>query len=351
MRQVWIPQTGGPEVLTLREAPDPVPARGEVRIRVEAIGVNFADIMTRLGLYPDAPPLPTVVGYEVAGVVDAVGSPSPGDELPPDSLAIGDQVLALTRFGGYSDVVCVPIAQVARRPPGMSARVGAGLPVAYLTAYALLIEVGRIRAGDRVLIHGAGGGVGLAALDICQIHGVETFGTASARKHAFLRERGLNHPIDVRQTNWVAEVRRLTQNAGVDLVLDPVGGRSWGDSLAVLAPFGKLAVFGLSAAAPALSPSRLRSAAAVGGAIAQTPWLKFSPISLMNNNRGVGGVNLGHLWNHVDLMRGWLDNLLRWYRDGQLHPHVDRDFPLADAAAAHRYLQERRNLGKVALIP
>jgi len=351
MRQVWIERTGGPEVLTLREAPDPVPISGEVRIRVEAIGVNFSDVLTRLGLYQDAPPLPAVVGYEVAGVVDALGPDLVGGELPEGSLAIGDAVIALTRFGGYSDVVCVPVAQVIRRPPGMDARVGAAFPLSYGTAYALLIEVGRIRAGDRVLVLGAGGGVGLAALDICQLHGVETLGTASAKKHAFLRECGLNQPIDPRQTNIVAEVRRLTANAGVDLVLDPIGGRSWRDSLAMLAPLGKLVIYGFSAMAPDVNPSRVRAAASLASALAQVPWLQFNPISLMHANRGVHGVNLGHLWDRMDLFQQWFATLLQWYADGKLHPHVDRDFPLADAAAAHRYIQEHRNVGKVVLIP
>ena len=351
MRQVWIPRTGGPEVLTVRDAPDPVPGPGEVRIRVEAIGVNFSDILTRLGLYPDAPPLPAVVGYEVAGAIDQLGSGVTVFDRSDKPIVVGDAVIALTRFGGYSDVICAPVSQVIRRPPGMDARVGGAFPLAYATAYALLIEVGRIRSGDRVLVHGAGGGVGLAALDICQKVGVETFGTASATKHAFLRERGLQHAIDLRQTNLVAEVHRLTGGAGVDLILDPIGGRSWSESLTLLAPFGKLVAYGLSAMAPEVSPSRVRSAAAAIGALTRVPWLKFSPISLMNANRGVAGVNLGHLWDHVALFQTWLDHLTTWFGDGQLHPHVDRAFPLANAADAHRYLQERRNLGKVILIP
>lgn len=351
MRQVWIPRTGEPEVLTVRDAPDPVPGTGEVRIRVEAIGVNFSDVLTRLGLYPDAPTLPAVVGYEVAGVVDALGPEIASVDRPSKLLAVGDQVLALTRFGGYSDVVCVPIGQVFQRPATMDTRVGASFPLAYLTAYALVVAVGRIRTGDRVLIHNAGGGVGLAALDICRGHGVETFGTAAAQKHAFLRDRGLDHPIDVRQTSVVDEVVRLTRNAGVDLILDPVGGRSWRDSFAVLAPFGKLVVFGFSALAKETRPSRLRTATSTVGVLAQVPWLKFNPISLMNENRGVCGINLGHLWGRVDLFRSWLDPLLQWYEEGRIQPHVDRDFPMTDAAAAHRYLQERRNLGKVVLIP
>lgn len=351
MRQVWIPRVGGPEVLTIREAADPVPGVGEARIRVEAIGVNFADVMSRLGLYPDAPPLPTVVGYEVAGVVDAVGPRLPGGDDTPDPPTVGDPVFAITRFGGYSDVVCVPVAQVIRRPPGMAAQVGAAIPVTYGTAYALLIETGRIRAGDRVLIHGAGGGVGLAALEICQIHGVETFGTASSSKHAFLRDRGLAHPIDPRQADVVGEIRRLTGNRGVNLVLDPIAGRSWRDSLALLSPFGKLVTYGVSAMASGPSSSRLRSALSVAGTMARSPWLKFNPISLMNANQGVCGVNLGHLWDHIPLLQSWFAVLLQWYAEDRLHPHIDREFALSDASEAHRYLQERRNRGKVLLIP
>jgi len=351
MRQVWITQPGGPEVLAVREAPDSVPGTGEVRIRVEAVGVNFSDVVSRLGLNPDAPSLPAVVGYEVAGVVDAVGPDLAGVDHSPDSLSVGDAVFAITRFGGYSDVVCVPAAQVTRRPHGMDARVGAAFPLVYATAYALLVEVGRVRAGDRVLVHGAAGGVGLAVLEICQIYGAETFGTASSKKHGFLRDHGLAHPVDPRQSNVVAEIRRLTANRGVDLVLDPVGGRSWRDGLALLAPFGKLVTYGVSAMAPDTSPSRVRSAMSVAGTLAQIPWLKFNPISLMNANQGVCGVNLGRLWGQIELLRTWFDVLVGWYADGRLHPYIDREFALADAAAAHRYLQERRNIGKVILVP
>ncbi|HEX5414143.1 MAG TPA: alcohol dehydrogenase catalytic domain-containing protein, partial [Chloroflexota bacterium] len=214
MRQVWIPRVGGPEVLTVRETVEPVPGAGDVRIRVEAIGVNFSDVLARLGLYPDAPPLPAVVGYEVAGTVDALGTELASADDSGDSLAVGDAVFAITRFGGYSEAVCVPVNQVVRRPPGMDARIGAAFPIAYETAYALLVEVGRVRAGDRVLVHGVGGGVGLAALEICRIQGAEVFGTASSKKHGFLRDRGLIDPIDPRQTDVVAEIRRRTANRG-----------------------------------------------------------------------------------------------------------------------------------------
>lgn len=339
MRQVWITKTGGPEVLQVREAPDPAPGPGEVRIRVERAGINFADIMARIGIYPDAPKLPAVVGYEVAGRIDAIGE-------GVTSLRAGDDVLAFSRFGGYSDVVCVKEAQALKRPVGMSADEGAALPVNYITAYQLLIASGSIIKRDKVLIHQAAGGVGLAALELCRIVGAVTYGTASAGKHAFLRERGLDHPIDYTAHDFSEEVLRLTNGRGVNVVLDPVGGDSWGKSWRVLAPTGRLMMFGFSSMA-----GKGKSLRRVVEALLHTPWLKFNPLTLMNENKGLNGVNLGHLWHEIEMLRGWVDQLLVWYGEGKIHPHVDRVFTFEQAGEAHAYIQDRKNIGKVLLRP
>jgi synaptic vesicle membrane protein VAT-1 len=153
MRQVFITRTGGPEVLELREAPDPLPKSHALRIRVKAAGVNFADIMARKGLYPDAPKLPAVVGYEVSGVVDAVGP-----EISEDWL--DKEVVALTRFGGYADTVLAPVEQVFPKPPRLTHAECAAIPVNYLTAWQLMVVMGAAAEGETVLIHNAGGGVG-----------------------------------------------------------------------------------------------------------------------------------------------------------------------------------------------
>jgi synaptic vesicle membrane protein VAT-1 len=182
MRQIWITKIGPPEVLEVKEAPDPEPKAGEVRIRVEASGVNFADIMGRLGLYPDLPPIPVVPGYEVSGQIDAVGA-----GVAPDWA--GRAVWAATRFGGYADTVCVPIKQVFARPAGMSALEAAAIPVNYFTAWQLIVVMGGLKAGETVLIHSAGGGVGIAATQIAKNIGAQVIGTASAAKHAELRRR------------------------------------------------------------------------------------------------------------------------------------------------------------------
>jgi len=339
MRQVWITRVGPPEVLELREAPDPSPRAGEVRIRVKASGINFADIMARLGLYPDAPKLPAVVGYEVAGDINAVGAGV--------SRSVGEKVLAITRFGGYSDVVCVAAEQAIPLPTGMSYEEGAALPVNYLTAYVMLLQMGSLKHGERVLVHSAAGGVGLAAIDLCAIHGAEVFGTASASKHALLRERGVRHTIDYLHQDYEAEVKRLTGGRGVHIVLDAMGGQHWKKGYRCLAPTGRLVMFGLSNAVTGKS----RSLLSLVKTLLRTPLFSFSPPKLINDNKALIGVNLGHLWSESEMLLGWLQRILDWYRDGKVRPTVGARFPFTEAAAAHHYIQDRKNIGKVVLVP
>ena len=339
MRQVWITRIGPPEVLILREAPDPVPTQGEVLIRVRASGVNFADIMARLGLYPDAPPLPAVVGYEVAGDIAAVGNGVTRE--------IGEKVFAMTHFGGYSDKVCVPAAQAFPLPEGMSYEEGAAIPVNYLTAYQMLVQMGSLKSGERVLVHSAGGGVGLAAIDLCNIHGATVFGTASASKHAFLKARGATHVIDYTAQDYEAAVKRLTGGRGVDIVLDAMGGEHWKKGYRCLAPGGRLVMFGLSSAAT----GKTRSLLSLFRTLIKTPFFSFPPMRLINDNKALIGVNLGHLWDETELLGRGILQILGWYREGKIHPTIDSRFSLAEAAAAHHYIQNRKNIGKVVLVP
>lgn len=336
MRQVWITRRGGPEVLQVREAPDPEPGAGEVRIRVAASGVNFADVLARMGLYPDAPPLPTVVGYEVAGVVDRVGE-------GVDGFREGDRVGALTRFGGYADVVCAPVMQVSRLPDALSFQKAAAIPVNYLTAWIMLVHLGCVREGDRVLVHAVAGGVGQAAVQICRWRGAEVIGTASASKHARLREMGVAHCIDYRTQDFEAEVKRITNGKGVDVALDAVGGESFAKSYRSLAHLGRLYVFGVSS----FAPGTRRSIPAALKGLWKMP--RFGPIPLMNRNRGVHGVNLGHLWGRVDLLKRMQGEIMHLMEEGTFDPVVDRVFPLERAGEAHAWIQDRQNFGKVLL--
>jgi len=337
VRQVWIPRIGGPDVLELREAPDPLPRAGEVRIRVAAAGINFADILARMGLYPDAPTLPAVVGYEVAGRLDGVGAEVAG-------LTDGMRVLALTRFGGYGDVAAVPQAFVLPIPDALSFEKAAAIPVNYLTAWLMLVHLGHVRERERVLVHAAAGGVGLAAVQICRWRGAEVIATASASKHRRLKELGVAHCIDYTAQDFEPEVKRLTAGHGVDIALDAVGGDSFAKSYRCLAPLGRLFVFGASS----FAPSAKRRLLATAVKFLRMP--TFKPLHLMADNRGVFGVNVGHLWDRATLLREWLHQILGLVADGTFDPIVDRVFPLERAAEAHGYIQSRKNFGKVLLV-
>ncbi|HZZ23291.1 MAG TPA: medium chain dehydrogenase/reductase family protein [Roseiarcus sp.] len=340
MRQIWIPKSGPPEILIVKEAPDPHPSTGELRIRVEANGVNFADIMGRLGLYPDLPRTPVVPGYEVAGRVDAAGA-------GVDAVWVGRDVFASTRFGGYADVVCAPQAQVFPRPSNMSAQEGASIPVNYLTAWQLVVVMGGLKAGETVLIHSAGGGVGIAATQIAKHIGATVIGTASAGKHEELRALGVNHLIDYRTEDFEESARQITGGRGVELILDAVGGDSLKKGYRLLAPTGRLGIFGASSAAT----SKTRGYLGMASMLANTPWVQFNPLSLMNANKGVFGVNLGHMWGEFARMRGWMDQLLGLWENGVIKPRIARVFSFDEAPAAHHFIQDRKNIGKVLLKP
>jgi NADPH:quinone reductase-like Zn-dependent oxidoreductase len=307
-----------------------------VGIAVRAIGVNFADVLARQGLYPECPKPPVVLGYEVAGVVYATGT-------GVTTVAQDQSVLALTHFGGYADRAVVPEHCVFPLPPQMPWTTAAALPVNYLTAYLMLYHWGRLQAGEHVLIHGAAGGVGLAAVQLARLRQAEIYGTAATPKHAFLHEQGVQHTIDYYHHDVSRVVRGLTGGRGVDMVLDPLGGHSFTQSYHLLAPLGRLLVFGISRT----SAGPRRRLSRVLWHLLRTPW--FHPLRLMRDNKAVIGVHLGRLWAQTDLLRDTMQTLLQMYSAGQINPVIAQTFPLAAAPAAHRYLQERRNIGKVLL--
>jgi synaptic vesicle membrane protein VAT-1 len=340
MKQIWISKAGPPNVLQVREAPDPEAAAGQVRIRVRAAGINFADLMARVGLYPDAPKIPCVVGYEVSGVIDQVGADVKG-------FAIGDRVFGMPRFGGYTDTLAIAAEQVFSIPENMTFEQAAALPVVYLTAYNMMVFTGAMRPGMRVLLHSAAGGVGLAAIQLGRVHGCVMIGTASRQKHDFLRAQGLDHPIDS-SGDVAAQTREVLTKLGargVDLVLDPVGGASWKEGYDLLEPCGRLVAFGMSAASGGNTRNLFRAL----GAVLRAP--RFSPMKLMDDNKTVSGVNMGHLFDRLDLLRPQFEALLTLHREGKITPHVDKTFPFSEAAAAHQYIHDRKAIGKVLLVP
>ena len=336
MRQAVITRYGPPDVFEIRDSPDPAPAPGELRLRVRAAGINFADVLSRLGLYPDAPKPPMVVGYEVAGTIDAIGDGVIG-------FAAGDRIVALTRFGGYADVVVAPADRCFRVPAELSDAEAAAVPVTYLTAALALYRMAALGPGETVLVHNAGGGVGIAAIQLARLRRARVIGTASAMKHAALRAFGVEHVIDYRHARVADEVGRITGGRGVDVVLDPIGGASFTESYRMLAPLGRLVMYGLSAAAP----SEDRHLWQAFRAWWATP--RFDAMSLINRNRGVFGLHAGHLWDERAQLAPIMEMLLSELRAGRLQPVVAKTFPLERTADAHRFIQSRANIGKVVL--
>lgn len=332
---------GPPEVFEARQMPDPQPKAGEVLIRVKAVGVNFADLLQRMGIYPGTPKPPFVPGLEISGVVEKTadgGKPGEGEPLKA-----GDAVAALTSFSAYAEWASVPARQVYRLPPGMPFDDAAAIPVNYLTAYHSMFAMGNLQPGDRILIHGAAGGVGIAAVQLARARGLAIFGTAGGAKQEYLRKIGVDHPIDYEKNDFVKVVQKYAPD-GIEMVMDPIGGKSFSRSAECLGATGRLVVYGLSAAAGTDGKRNLLRGAI---ALAQTP--RFHPLKLMKQNISVIGVNLGRMQTRGALLRSEIGEIFRMYTEGKIKPLIGKTFPLADAAAAHRYIHDRKNIGKVIL--
>jgi NADPH:quinone reductase-like Zn-dependent oxidoreductase len=323
LRAVVITKHGPPEVLRVEERPDPQPAEGQVVIDVKAAGINFADTMARVGLYPDAPKPPVVVGYEVAGT----------------RADTGERVVAGTMFGGYAERVAVDERDIVPLPERVSFEQGAAVPVNYATAWQGLLGYGPVGEGDRVLIHAAGGGVGIAATQIAKSRGAEVWGTASPGKHDACRGFGVDHPVDYTSSGWEKGLPKF------DLVMDAIGGRSFRTSYNLLRPGGRLIAFGASSV---MSGER-RNLVAAGRAALSMP--RFNLIKQMGESRAVIGLNMLTLWKDGGTLEPWIAPLRQLIDDGVIEPVVAEAFPFDRAADAHRFIAERRNVGKVVLTP
>lgn len=343
MKAVVLTGTGGFDVLKTQEMPDPPVGRGDVRIAVRAAGINFADTVARIGLYPDAPKPPCVLGYEVAGEVESVGE-------AVDSHREGDHVIAGTRFGGQAELVTVPAVQALALPKRLSFEQGAAVPVNYGTAYAALIVMGGLGHDDRVLIHAAAGGVGLAAAQLARNLGAEIFGTASPQKHEVIQAQGVTHPIDYRNRDFEEEVMRITGGEGVDVIIDALGPTSFRKDYRLLRCGGRLVMFGFSETSN--ERGRDIGAALKGLAkmpLATLPWWKS--LAVMNENKGVFGLNMLKWWDREGSLDRLTGPLMGDLESGRLEPVIAEVFPFERAGDAHRFIAERRNVGKVVLIP
>ena len=335
-----IPRFGSPQVLTEAEIPLRDPGPGEIHLRVLASGVNFADLLQRVGLYGNVPDCPYAPGFEVAGEVARVGE---GVEAWKE----GDRAVALLRFGGYVRDAILPVDQVFPYPPSLSPVEAAAVPVVFLTAWIALFETGHARSGDRILVLGAGGGVGTAAVQLAVSQGLRVYGTAgSPKKRAFVtNDLGAEACFDSRE-DWELEVwKALGEKRRLDIALDPVGGKATASCRRLLGPLGRLVFYGLSDALPGTKRNWIKA----GLARFRTPTIH--PASLIGKNQGVFGIHLLYLKEKEGLLGPALAQIFQGMVDGRWRPILDRSFPLTREGAieAHQFLHDRRNLGKVVL--
>lgn len=339
MRAMVVRRYGPPEVFEACERPEPAPKPGEALVRVHAVGVGFADLMQRMGIYPDTPKPPFVPGFEVAGVIEQAPGSSPNGK----PLQVGEHVAALAKFGAYAERVAVPTQRVFRLPVGISFKDAAAIPLNYLTAHHIMFVMGNLQPGDRILVHGAAGGVGVAAVQLAKARELRVFGTAGPGNQEFLRQSGVDHPIDYTREDFVEVVRRAAPD-GIEMVMDPIGGKSFTKSYRCLGPMGRLVVYGFSAAAgPEGKPSLLRAAKAY---IATR---RYHPLKLMDSNTAIIGVQMGHLDARRAVLAKELDEVFQLYGAGKIKPIIGKTFALEEAAAAHRYVHSRQHVGKVVL--
>jgi NADPH:quinone reductase-like Zn-dependent oxidoreductase len=335
MVQVQIPRFGGPEMLRTVELPSPPVGPGEVRIKVSAAGVNFADVQMRMGLYPEAPHTPFVPGFEVAGVVAETGP-------QVRSFRRGQRVFAACRFGGYATEIVLPAAQIRATPRKLSDREAAAIPIAFATAWVALMDIGRVREGDTVLIPGAAGGVGSAMVQVAARAGAEVVAVVgSAGKKEKVKALGASSALTYE------ELDSRQGGRGFSLVLEPRGGPYVRDSIRRLAPGGRVVCYGVSS----IVAGARRSIPYVMRRMLQTPLL--TPIGLQMTNRGVHGLNMLKLFDSREGLRILLnafDQVLEGVQAGLFKPVVSRVFPLASASAAHEFIQSRKSVGKVILI-
>jgi NADPH:quinone reductase-like Zn-dependent oxidoreductase len=332
MRAVVITARGSPDVLKVEEIDPPQPEDGQVIVDVHAAGVNFSDMLMRVGLHPHSPKPPAVVGYEVAGTVSSDG-PVGGD------LAVGDRVAAFVPAGGYAERAAVGIGDVVKLPGSLSFEQGAAIPLSFATAYASLVRYGACQGGERILIHGAAGGVGSAATKLAKTLDLEVWGTAGPSKQARLRGLGVDHPVDYTVPAWEDTVPPL------DLVMDHIGGASLRRSYELLGAGGRLVCFGASS----VLKGEKRKLIAAARTMLRAP--RFNPMKLLRDSKAVIGLDTIALWEAKASMADLLQPIAPLVASGEIKATVAASFPFTEAPEAHRMMTEQRNVGKIVLVP
>lgn len=336
MRAAVLVRHGDPATaFEIRELPTPDPAAGQIRVTVEAFGLNYADVMARLGLYQDAPPIPSVLGYEVVGRVDAVGPDVTG-------YTVGQRVVALSRFGGYATQAVTDARAAVAIPEDLDPGVAVALPTQGGTAYYCAEEMVRLHPGDHVLVHAAAGGVGTLLVQLCKRHGCVVYGTAgSDAKMGYLRELGVDHPINYRTSDFADAVRRVRGSDGLDVIFDSIGGAAVRKGIALLGSGGRIVCFGGAEHSHGnLQILRSIAFAASFGVLHAVP--------LMMRSKGIIGVNMLRIADNRPLvLQRCLQAVVRLALDGELRPTVGGRFKAEQIGDAHALLGGRSSTGKI----
>ena len=336
MKEIRITRFGGPPVLRLVEGPSPALTAGHVRIKVSAAGINFADVQMRMGLYPEAPRIPFVPGFEIAGVVAEVG---------PDvqSFRRGQRVLSMCRFGGYADEIVLPADHVRLTPRRLSDKEAASVPVAFASAWIALVDIARIREGDRILIPGAAGGLGTAMVQIAVKAGAQVVGlVGSAGKKELVRSLGAAEVLTYNEFS----ARDGDYGRDFSVIAEPRGAGALKDSMRRLAPGGRVVSYGVSSIVTGLRRSIPRTLLW----LLRTPL--FTNIGLQMANAGLMGLNMLKLFDTApgrDMLMQAVDAVLEGFQTGAYKPVIGKTFPLSDAGAAQAFLQSGKSVGKVVL--
>jgi len=336
MKSVILTKYGAPEVLKVKEFKDIEPSDNQVRIKVHYAGINFAEIMARMKLYPGGPKPGAVLGGEVSGAIDKIGDNVQG-------LSVGEKVMGLSLNGSYSSQVCIDQDAIIPLPNNFNLDEAAAFPVTYITAYMMMFDLGNLQENDTFLIHGAGGGVGTAAIQLAKTKNIKIIGTSSSWKHDRLIKMGVDKCIDYNLDNTEKEIMDFTNDKGVDLAIDPVGAKNWKLSYKVLAKMGKLIIYGDQ---NLVKGDKLKPLVAMKEMYLMP---KYKPMDLMANNKAVMGYHLGRFKGHEWKVQRSIKNLIRLVNDNDLHPIIDSKFSFEDAPKAHRHIQSRKNFGKVLL--
>jgi NADPH:quinone reductase-like Zn-dependent oxidoreductase len=343
VRAIVVHRPGGHDRLAIEASPDPRPGPGEVCVATEAIGVNYADCVVRMGLYESAKRYvgwPITPGFEVAGRIVAVGR-------DVRDASVGDEVMAVTRFGGYATHVVVPRTQVFARPPSLSMQEAAAFPTVHLTAWYALRELVRLRRGMRVLVHSAAGGVGSALVQIARIAGCEVVGVVgSSTKIDAVRALGADHVIDKSRGSLFRDAERISPS-GYEIVLDANGVSTLRGSYEHLAPTGRLVIYGFHSMLPKTGGRPRWGKLALDWM--RTP--RFSPLAMCGENRSVLAFNLSYLFERADLLAEAMGELGAWLADGSLRKVRVTTFPFEKVAEAHAAIESGTTIGKLVLLP